>query len=82
MARGWDSKEVESQIQDAHRRTAPLSRELQLSPEQRARLARRQRLLLDRTRILTELQACLNPRFRSLLETELAWLDSQLELLQ
>lgn len=48
------------------------------SVEQRKLQARRESLLLQRTRVLTEMQASCNPRFRGQLEAELHWLDTEL----
>lgn len=77
MARGWESKSVESQMED-RAAAAAAARAPELSMEQRQLQARRESLLLQRTRILTEMQAACNPRFRGQLEAELHWLDNEL----
>ena len=75
MARGWESKSVESQ-QDAAadaRVKAPA-----LSPEEAARRADRATLMLARTRALADLQlACAAPH-RAMLEQAIADLDQRL----
>lgn len=77
MARGWESKSVESQMEDAAmRRTrkqaaAPAPGEL----EQRAKL---RSLELSLARVQGELKQCRNPRFRALLEAELKHLEAEI----
>ncbi|MCU0247236.1 MAG: hypothetical protein MUC42_11710 [Bryobacter sp.] len=71
MARGWESKDVESQ--KAAREQAPFG-DVPVTPAER----KRQQLELNRARILRELQAACHPRFRGQLEAELAFLDSEL----
>jgi hypothetical protein len=81
MARGWESKSVESQVEqagDRRRRREPVM----LTPEQRLTESRRSKLSLDRTRVLGEIQRCCNTRFRSQLDSELAFLDAELKRLQ
>lgn len=75
MARGWESKDIESQKEA--REQAP-SCDITLTPEER----KRQQLELHRARVLRELQAACHPRFRGQLEAELAFLDSELRKLR
>jgi hypothetical protein len=77
MARGWESKSVESQMEDRAWNRRPAG-EPPLDDEQRRQRARREALLLQRTRVLGELQAACNPRFRGQLEAELHWLDTEI----
>ena len=79
MARGWESKSVEAQKEEAAEREA---KPPQLSSEEMARRAKRDSLLLQRTRILSELQNACNPRFRGQLEASLAHLDAELKKLE
>lgn len=76
MARGWESKSVEAQQEEAAA-ARQVCRILE-TPEQAAQRARREALNLQRTRILSELQAACNPRFRGQLESALAHLDAEL----
>jgi hypothetical protein len=76
MARGWESKSVEQQQEEAA--TQKISR-APLSPEQIARESRRQGLELSRQRILQQLQAACNSRHRQMLEAALAELDRRIE---
>ena len=72
MARGWESKSVESQqaeAEDAKTARAPVSaREQQISS-----------LQLTRKRLTREIEASTNPRFRELKGRALAHLDAQIE---
>ena len=77
VARGWESKAVESQIEsfDSDRRSAS---KVQLSPEQAELERRRQSLLLSRTRVLHDIEHSHNPRHIKILQESLAYLDSKL----
>jgi delta 1-pyrroline-5-carboxylate dehydrogenase len=75
MARGWESKSVEQQQDEAASKKE--HREV-LTPEQIAERQRRQGLELSRQRILQQLQAACNPRHRQMLEAALAELEAQL----
>jgi len=79
MARGWESKEVESQIEQAEaRRTAARER---ISPEEAERSRQRDSLELSRTRVQHDLEAATNPRYRATLESALKHLDEKLSQL-
>jgi hypothetical protein len=75
MARGWESKSVESQIEDAESRS---SRGERLAPEERARMQKRQGLELSRRRTLQELEATRSAVRRQALEQALAFLDGEI----
>jgi hypothetical protein len=79
MARGFDSKFVEAQQEEA-------SREKTLRPEmtaeQRVRETQRQSLELARTRAQADLQRATAPAHRRMLEQALSALDTELEKLQ
>ena len=78
MARGWESKNIESQQEEASRdRRAGAA----MTPEQRDRLARRRSLELARTRAAVDLAAANSPAHRAMLEQAIAALDEQLKLL-
>lgn len=76
MARGWESKSVQDQMDAAASRRA--SREPQPSPDEIARQRKRESLLLHRTRVLRDLENCLDPRYRKTLSEGLSYLDAQL----
>lgn len=76
MARGFDSKFVEAQQEEAVR-DKPLRPAL--SPEQKAAEVRRQSILLSRTRAQAELDRATAPAHRRMLEAAIAALDHQLK---
>jgi hypothetical protein len=81
MARGWESKDVESQIagvRAAVNHRNPHDRTL----AERERLNKRASLMLDRSRVTTELNTARNERFRLQLRAELEFIDRQLASLE
>jgi hypothetical protein len=79
MARGFDSKFVEAQQEEAARRTS--SRAGALSPEERTRAQRRRTLELTRTRAERDLNRATAPAHREMLQQALAALDREIEAL-
>jgi hypothetical protein len=77
MARGWESKSVEDQIQERQEAATNSSRR-QMTPEEAQLHAKRESLEMARTRTLTSLQSACDSRYRSHLERVLADLDAQL----
>jgi hypothetical protein len=80
MARGWESKAVESQIESAEAEHS-LPRTLQLSPEQLSRERERESIELSRTRVLQDLASAINPKYRELLQRSLQYLNEQIATL-
>jgi hypothetical protein len=80
MARGWESKAVESQIESAEAENRP-SRRVQLNPEQLSRQRERESIELSRTRVLQDLASAVNPKYRELLERSLQYLNEKLAAL-
>lgn len=80
MARGWESKSVESQIDASESRHV---RAQQIQQSQEALLLQREResLELSRTRVLRDLETARHPRHREQLAAALAHLDRQIEKL-
>jgi hypothetical protein len=78
MARGWESKSVESQIEDVQSR--PGAGEI-LTREERERASRRAGLELSRRRVLHDLEAAQSALRRSSLEQALAFLDEEIRKL-
>lgn len=81
MARGWESKSVESQIESARSdgtRPAPHP----VAPEMTEALRKRETLRLARAHVLQQIQACQNPRYLAMLESALAALEKQLDALR
>lgn len=75
MARGWESKSVELQQDDARSSAEPASR---LTEEQKRNKDRKEGLRLSRSRVLGQLHSTENPRYRAILERALAELDEQI----
>ncbi len=80
MARGWESKAVEDQIQEAEERAR-----LQAqpppddSPEARARRERREALRLTRARTLDQLERATNHAHREMLQRTLRAVETELD---
>jgi len=81
MARGWESKSVEAQIESAAG-TQPAIREPELTPEQVQILREKENLELSRTRVQRELAASQNPRYQEILRKALADLEAKLTRLE
>jgi hypothetical protein len=81
MARGWESKSVEAQIDMAAvaRATRPVK---QLTPEALVQIRRKESLILSRTRVVREMESAQNPRYKAVLSKALADLDAQLNTLK
>jgi hypothetical protein len=75
MARGWESKSVEEQQAAASTQAESKQR---LTPQQAAQKQARDAIVLSKKRVLQELESVQNPRYRQMLESALADLDSQL----
>jgi hypothetical protein len=77
VARGWESKSVEGQIESFTSDRRSSSRE-HLTAEQIERQRQRESLLLSRTRVLHDIEESRNPRHLRILEDSLAFLDAKL----
>jgi hypothetical protein len=77
MARGWESKDVESQITGAHS-GANHGNHNDLSSADRERSNKRVSLMMDRSRVTNELNTARNERFRQQLRAELEFINRQL----
>ncbi|MGN6184407.1 MAG: hypothetical protein ACTHQM_12220 [Thermoanaerobaculia bacterium] len=73
MARGWESKSVESQQHEA-----PRDRAQKLSAEELERRSRRESLELSRSRVRRELESARSDVHRTALENALRYLDDEL----
>jgi hypothetical protein len=78
MARGWESKSIEAQQDEATRQKTPRPA---LTPEQRETAARRQTLELTRSRAAADLERATAPQHRRMLEQAIAAIDEQLAAL-
>ena len=82
MARGWERKSVEDQIQERDAKTSESFLQQKLTPEELQRRNKREGILMARTRTLSSLQAACGGRYRGHLEQVLADLDRQLAELE
>jgi hypothetical protein len=80
MARGWESKSVETQIDMAEDRSA-VARAKVLSDVSLDLLRKKESILMSRTRVVRDLENAQNPRYRAVLSKALADLDAQLSTL-
>jgi hypothetical protein len=76
MARGWESKDVENQQDLLEQRKAQREK-----PEKSASEQLLEDLHLQRTRVLSDLQTACNPRYRSILEESLRFLEQKINAL-
>ena len=79
MARGWESKSVELQVEAATEESNSDPR--RVTPEQMEHHRKKQNLLLSRRRVVHQLENCSNPLYQELLNRALADLDRQLAAL-
>jgi hypothetical protein len=77
MARGWESKSVEDQI-DAAKADRDAQIKPRLTEEQREQSELKQSLRLSRAQTLRRLKAATNDRYRAQLQSALDHLDAQL----
>lgn len=78
MARGWESKSVESQMDSAEAAQAARSGARRKTPDEVERESKLHGLMLSRTRVLNDIQSALNPRYRLQLEQALAHLEREI----
>src|SRR5207244_4205387 len=81
MARGWESKSIESQIESAEAGKITKNKP-DRSPAEIAALREQEGLELSRTRVLHQMETCINPRYRVILDKALADLDTRLAKFQ
>ncbi len=77
MARGWESKAVESQLEEREKRASGPPPE-ELTPEERARRARLDSLKLSRARTLEQLERATSPAHRAMLKRTLLALEKEI----
>jgi hypothetical protein len=77
MARGWESKGVESQMEAARSDQEASSKE-HVTTEKADAHRKKETILLARTYLLQQLQSSQNPRHREIIEKALADLQKQL----
>jgi hypothetical protein len=80
VARGFESKDVESQQQEMQDRRAT-ARQPAKTPEQLQKERQREGLHLQRTRVLKQLEGVTDARYRETLERGPKYLEEQLKAL-
>jgi hypothetical protein len=81
MARGWESKDVESQVAEERTEKSP-SEQSQKTQGQLNNERERQDLELSRKRVLADMENATHPNHRKSLEAALAHLDAKLASLK
>ena len=79
MARGWESKAVADQIEEADERALSQQSLDDLSPEERVRGERLESLRLSRARTLAQLEGATRPAHRQMLQRTLRALEAEME---
>jgi hypothetical protein len=79
MARGWESKAVADQIEEADERARKQASLDDLSPEDRARHERLESLRLSRARTLAQLEGAIRLAHRQMLQRTLRALEAEME---
>jgi len=84
MAKGWESKAVEDQVQETQEasKTPKDNRRKPLTPQQMEAHRRKSVLLLSRKRVEKDLNASQNARYKEQLAKALADLDAQISALE
>jgi hypothetical protein len=80
MAKGWESKSVESQVEDSQAQDSG-KRGVQLTPAQIDTRRRREVLVLSRTRVQQDLQSSQDQRYRDHLARALTDIEAQISAL-
>jgi hypothetical protein len=75
MARGWESKSVEEQMENA-REEKKASASHAMKPVHHSR--QHENLVLARTRLVKDLETTDNPRYKQFLEASIADIDKQI----
>ena len=81
MAKGWESKSVEDQIQNLDQRESGKGRS-QLSPAQAEMHRRKNLLLLSRARVQADLSTTTDERYRNQLSRALTDIEAQISALE
>lgn len=81
MAKGWESKSAESQVEDSQGKGSS-QRGLKLTPHEIHTRPRREVLILSRSRVERDLQVSQDQRYRDLLTRALADIEAQISALE
>lgn len=78
MARGWESKSVESQVEDAAAVRPEPGHSLTPTPEERERTKKREGLEMSRRRVLQQIEDAQSDARRTSLRLGLTFLDEEI----
>lgn len=78
MARGWESKAVEDQVNERAARREQQADALKQTDAERVKQTELRSLQLSRARIVSQLEAARNPSYRTMLERALTTLDEKI----
>jgi ribosomal protein S15P/S13E len=78
MARGWESKSVEEQIELAAEKAASLKNKKEENEADAARRREVESFQLSRARVIQDMERSSNPRYRDQLQKSLDFLDEKL----
>ncbi len=81
MAKGWESKSVEDQIQNSDQKDSGQGRS-QLTPAQAEMQRRRNLLILSRARVQADLSTATDERYRNQLSRALTDIEAQISALE
>ncbi len=82
MARGWESKSVEAQIEDSSTSNSSSSTEEEaLSESDRQKLIKKKDLILSKKRVVQQLEGSTNTRYSEFLRRTLTALEAQIAAL-
>ena len=81
MAKGWESKAVESQVQDSQAKTLSKGG-ARLTPSEMDMRRRREVLMLSRSRVERDLQTSQDERYKALLTRALTDIEAQIAALE
>jgi hypothetical protein len=81
MAKGWESKSVESQVEDSQGKGST-TRGSKLTPQEIDMRRRREVLILSRSRVERDLQLSQDQRYRDQLTRALADIEAQISALE
>jgi hypothetical protein len=77
MARGWESKSVETQVEEAGSSAETEAGSVRRKEPVELRI-KREGLMLQRSRILQEIETARNPRYRNMLDELLSHVELEL----
>jgi hypothetical protein len=81
MARGWESKDVEAQMEEREESRRQQADAKLLDSQTANRKRERESLELSRVRVLRDLETAQNPNYRKILQRSLDHLNGKLSLL-